>query len=62
MAIEKENGETTTGEEEVAQEFVRSFQQLLGQSSNKLPFQPACICFGKLLTLEQSQQIIRDPI
>lgn len=28
MAIEKENDETITGEEEVAQEFVRSFQQL----------------------------------
>ncbi|XP_042441478.1 uncharacterized protein LOC122026839 [Zingiber officinale] len=62
MVIEKRDGGTTTCLNEIVNEFVESFQGLLGTSLQRIPLNTDCLNFGRTLNLEQQGSLILMPM
>ncbi|KAG6494582.1 hypothetical protein ZIOFF_042342 [Zingiber officinale] len=61
MVIEKSDGDTTTCLNEIINEFVDTFQGLLGTSLQRIPLNTKCLDFGRTLNLEQQGMLVLMP-
>lgn len=60
VAVSREDGSSTTSLDQIAEEFIGFFQNLLGTSSGFVPIDPSILNSGPLISQVQADGLVRD--